>query len=308
MRNNKILITGGTGTLGNALVAAFTRLDYDITIVSRDPHKQELFHQRYPHVKCVLTDICNYKMIYRAAEGCDTVIHAAALKRVDTGERSVNEYIRVNVEGADVVAHACQDSGVDTALFISSDKCVNSLNLYGATKALGEKVWCSYNTKYSHYAALRYGNVMGSNGSVLTIWRDAIKNNQSIVVRTPAPTRFFLKIEDAINLVMKSLACTDELGGGYTVAPTGLQAFSIEELAKYIAGPDYPIEYSELGSGEKQHEILVAPGETIISRNDICLIGAERGVRVNETPDYMCSDKAPRMTPEEVIAKLGGAI
>jgi FlaA1/EpsC-like NDP-sugar epimerase len=152
---------------------------------------------------------------------------------------------------------------------------------------------------------------MGSNGSVLTIWRDAIKNGQPLIVREPSPTRFFLKVEDAINLVMRALACMDDYDGGYIMAPNNLQAFSINDLAHYIAGSDYPIEYQELGSGEKQHEILVAPGEHMIlpkRYSDLCLIESEEGTRVDETPDHMRSDKAPRMKPEEVIAKLGGAI
>lgn len=298
--DRKVFITGGTGTLGTALTRAFLAAEYQVTVFSRNPHRQAKFRELYPQVNTYLGDIRDKDLLLRAMSGSDIVIHAAALKRVDTGEYDRQEYHSVNVIGTDVVARAVADCGPRIAIMISSDKAVAPLNFYGKTKALAEGLWLAYGRNYGTiYSAVRYGNVMGSNGSVIPYWKAQVERGDSILVRVPEPTRFCMLPIDAVNLVMYAI---DYATGGDIFIHSGRGAFSIHELARYYQ-PEATWLTQELGLGEKQHEALVAPGECIEvvdAVNGIYRVNAWQSGPFVVDPLFI-SNTAPRLTAQEVI-------
>lgn len=254
----RILITGGTGSLGERLVKHYASdSDYEITVLSRDPHRQMALQKElgnYPaRAIFVLGDIRNYETVVRVCEGQDIVVHAAALKFVGLGETQVEEFITVNIGGSLNVGKACLEQGVKRSLLISSDKAVSPVNLYGKTKAVAEDYFTSIN-----YNVLRYGNVVESRGSFLWIWNES----ETIVLRKPFPTRFFVTFSEAISLIESSLAASVTRPGEIFV-PGRLRAFSLEDVAKTVF-PNKPVEEQALLSGEKQHEVLVSDSECAI--------------------------------------------
>lgn len=258
----RVLLTGGTGTLGVALTEYFLNDGYELTIVSRDGHRQAQYQQRYPQVRCIQADICDYDAMLAACIGQTIIVHAAAQKRVDVGETQIAEFYRVNVEGTRVVAQAAYDAGAHLALFISSDKAVAPINFYGMTKAIGERIWLARNdiggALPARFSAVRYGNVMGSNGSVLKVWRERRAQGLPIVVREPETTRFFMTVDDAVKLVDDALLLME---GGEIFVPTNTPAFGLYDLANEVEPDDTYWQRAPLGPREKQHEALIAPGE-----------------------------------------------
>lgn len=303
-QRRSVLITGGTGTLGTALTEAFISKGYDVSVVSRNPHRQSQFKQRFPDVELYLADICDYDVMLRACTGKDIVVHAAALKRVDIGESEITEFARVNINGTKTVADACSAAGVERALFISSDKAVSALNFYGVTKAAGERIWLDHHHANSNlamrFSAVRYGNVMGSNGSVLRIWRERLAKQLPIIVRSPSTTRFFMRVQDAVQMIFDALLYMD---GGEIFVPSTTPAFSLHDVALCVAPrSEWCIE--PLGPREKQHELLVAPGEyhEVVS-DKLCKIipdvAGEFGI-----PDWACSRTARQLDGKTVIEML----
>jgi len=301
----RILITGGTGTLGHALTDVLLKQGNELTIISRDPHKQAKYKARYPQVRTILTDICNAPQVYRACQGQDIVIHACALKRVDTGEYAVDEFHRVNVLGTQVVADAARDASIERCLFISTDKSVSPLNHYGMTKAIAERLWLARNETgtflQTMFSAVRYGNVMGSNGSVIPIWREQAERGDRITVRYPETTRFFMQPASAVKLVIDAI---NNMQGGEIFVPANTPAFALYDLAEcFQERSEWHME--PLGAHEKQHEALVAPGEY----HEPAFTGAWRvwpDMAVdNFTVDKMfCSKTAHRISGQEVIDRL----
>jgi len=299
-----VLITGGTGTLGIALTEAFINRGYTVTVVSRNPHRQSQFKQKYPNVELYLADICDYETMLRACTCKDIVIHAAALKRVDIGESEIAEFARVNIDGTKTVADACRAAGVERALFISSDKAVSALNFYGVTKAAGERIWLDHHEGNSNlgvrFSAVRYGNVMGSNGSVLQIWRERLAKQLPIVVRSPSTTRFFMRVEDAVQMIFDALLY---MQGNEIFVPLTTPAFALHDVALCVAPrSEWCIE--PLGPREKQHELLVAPGEYYETVSDrLCKIIPD--VPGDFTlPDWACSRTTRQLDGKTVIEML----
>jgi len=300
-----VLITGGTGSLGSQLIPTFLAEGYFVTIISRDPHKQAIQQAKHPEVKYILADIRDREAMLRACEGQDIVIHAAALKRMERGDTDAREYHSVNVGGTLNVAEACRLAGVEKAIFISSDKAVEAVNLYGMTKAVGERIWLAENTPYraTKFSALRYGNVVESNGSVWHVWQRRIEQGLPLVVRTPEPTRFFLSLADAVGYVQFTIK---HMQGGEIFVPASVKAFSLWELAREMQHQKY-WEYAPLLATEKQDEILAAhteyvepvKGETLMWR-----IWPYRTPTVYETAQMFHSLEAQRLTGKEVIARL----
>jgi UDP-N-acetylglucosamine 4,6-dehydratase len=292
----RILITGGTGSLGTALVRRWYDKHY-LTVLSRDPHKQTRLTAEFPKVRFVLADICNAGEVYKACEGQDILVHCAALKDVGTGEYYPSEFIRVNVTGSQTVAEAWRETHKarpNKALLISTDKACASINLYGKTKATAESVFRKYD-----YSVVRYGNVMGSNGSFLPLWRDAITQGKPIKVRTPEPTRFFLKMDDAIALIEDALDLIEHSGENGIFVPHNLKAFSIADVARAL---NHPVEMVSLLPYEKQHESLVAEGEDVVMETELL---ARIRPGWNQNWRLFKSDVAQRMTGEEVLEVLG---
>lgn len=306
MHNKRILITGGTGSLGTALVERWYN-DNEITILSRDWHKQAQMTARFPNCRYVLTDICNYDDVYRACLGQDTLIHAAASKDVQTGEYHPIEFNRVNVQGSIVVATAWSRTHREPgpggfprlprkALLISSDKAVSPINAYGQSKALATAVFRKHD-----YSIVRYGNVMGSNGSFIPKWRALIEAGQPITVRDPEPTRFYLKMSEAVDLIEDALRLIDAHGNGIFV-PHTLRAFSVWDVALMTGAR---LCHEPLLPYEKQHESLVAPGEIL---NVVSPLLGRIAPGWDGKESMYCSANAPRMTGEEVLEDLGWSV
>ncbi len=274
----RILITGGTGSLGSALVARWKE-EHNITILSRNPHNQATLKRIAPDVAFVLSDICDAGEVRWACEGQDVLIHTAALKQVDVGEfhPSVNRRM---------------------ALLISSDKAANPLNCYGGSKLLATSVF-----RRKGFSAIRYGNVVNSHGAFLEVWQKQIQEGKPIMVRMPEPTRFFLTLSDAVDLVEDALI---QMGGmptdGAIFVPHGLRAFSILEVAQYIS-KEYgcEIEYEPLLPYEKAHEILIANGEGAVSVSSLLAKVTPEWESSAYTSGAFASDKVERMKPEEVL-------
>lgn len=305
----RILITGGTGSLGQALIGRWHKT-HELTILSRNPHKQQMVQAKFglPPSAFILGDICDIDLMRRACYGQDILIHAAALKVVSQGEQFPDEYHRVNCIGSQVVAKAWADPHKSTfwhlplpreprrALYINSDKAIAPINHYGCTKRIGEVFFIERG-----FSSLRYGNVVASEGSFIHKWKDLLKKGRPIPVRYPIPTRFFLSFDSAINLIDQVLvAMGKDLNGVFI--PGGLKAFDVLSVAKALTN-DMNICRSEmLQPGEKQHEILLSQGEMAHD-----LGGDLYQVRPGWQKDNpaFSSETAPKMTGLEVLRALG---
>jgi FlaA1/EpsC-like NDP-sugar epimerase len=296
MERQRILITGGTGSLGSALVKKWYAEGHLLTIISKDPHRQHRMTSLYPDIHYVLADICNEREVLRACEGQDVLVSAAALKDVATGEYHPSEFIRVNVIGSETVAycwHQTHKDGQGKALLVSSDKAVSALNLYGVTKAASTSVFRKYD-----YSVIRYGNVVESNGSFLNKWKQAIAAGKPIKVREPEPTRFLLRMDDAIALIEDALDLIERNGNGIFV-PHGLKAFSVWQAA---AALKVPVEYEPLLPYEKRNEQLVAEGEIPVQESELL-----SRIKPGWSEEWLRfrSDNVTRMTGREILEALG---
>lgn len=304
MERKRILITGGTGSLGTALVRHWYE-QHELTVLSRNPHRQEEMESQFPNVRYILADICNEGEVYRACLGQDILIHGAALKQVSTGEFHPSEFARVNIQGTVTVteawARARRQVGNDDiapaeprkALLISSDKACQSLNCYGSSKKMSEAIFRKYD-----YSVLRYGNVVESNGSFINKWKQAIAEGKPIKVREPEPTRFLLRMTDAIALIEDALNLIEQNGNGIFV-PHSLLAFSVWQAA---AALKVPVEYESLLPYEKRNEQLVAEGEIPVRESE--LLSRIKPGWSGEWLNFR-SDNVVRMTGQDVLEALG---
>lgn len=264
MQNQVVLITGGTGSFGRAFcLEALKKCVKQVRIFSRDELKQAQMKEEIndSRVEYLCGDIRDKERLEVALEGADIVIHAAAMKRIEKCEKDPQEAIKTNVLGSMNVVNACLTRNVKHAILISTDKAVYPINLYGATKLAAEKVWNQSNTYrgLSHptkFSVVRYGNVLGSRGSVLHYFRDQIKKG-SVKVTDPDMTRYFLTIQNAVDLVQLALEFQQ---GGEIFLPV-LKAVNIYRLAHLIAG-DVSVEITSQRGAEKLHESLVTKEES----------------------------------------------
>lgn len=266
-----ILITGGTGSFGRKLVEIMLHNYHPrrLVIFSRGELKQHEMRQIYPDtngspIRYFIGDVRDKDRLYRALNRVDLVVHAAALKQVPACEYNPFEAIQTNIEGAKNVIDAAIDRGVERVMAISTDKAVNPINLYGATKLCAEKLFIQANA-YSgaggtKFSVCRYGNVIGSRGSIIPLFKKQ-RECGKITITDPRMTRFFLTLDEGVNFVMK---CAEQMHGGEIFVPK-IASASILDLAKAIA-PDCEVDYIGIRSGEKLHEILVSKDE---SRNTI---------------------------------------
>jgi len=261
-----ILITGGTGSLGQQLVETLLaqHLSKKIIVFSRDEWKQSEMGKRWPGghphaLRYFLGDVRDRDRLHRALAGVDYVIHAAALKQVPSCEYNPHEAVKTNVLGTQNVIDAAIDRGVKRVLLVSSDKAVDPINLYGATKLVAEKLAvhaCAYAGAGGPLVAVcRYGNVLGSRGSVLHLWREQAASGR-IAVTDRRMTRFWITLPEAATFVLRSLR---EMRGGEIMIPK-LPAASILELAAEVA-PGCAVDEIGIRPGEKVHETLISPNE-----------------------------------------------
>ena len=264
MFNGKtILITGGTGSFGKKCTEVLLR-DYQpkkIIIFSRDEFKQYEMALRFPKEKydCMryfIGDVRDKERLYRAFHGVDYVIHAAAMKQVPAAEYNPTECIKTNVTGAQNIINVAADRGVKKVVALSTDKACNPVNLYGATKLCSDKLFVAANAfvvqDETRYAVVRYGNVMGSRGSVIPLFLRQREEGE-LTVTDPRMTRFWITLEEGVKLVLK--AFTDMLGGEIFVPK--LPSMNIMDLAEAIA-PGVPAREVGIRPGEKIHELMIS--------------------------------------------------
>lgn len=271
MLNNKtILITGGTGSFGKKfLQMIFDRYEpKKVIIYSRDEFKQSVMQTEYKdkvdmkRVRFFIGDVRDKDRLYRAFEGVDYVIHAAAMKQVPTCEYNPMEAIKTNIHGAQNVIDAALDKGVKKVVALSTDKAVNPINLYGGTKLVSDKLFIAANAysgeKGTVFSVVRYGNVAGSRGSVIPIWQNIIDNGgKELGVTDMRMTRFWITLEQGVELVFKAL---EESKGGETYI-SKIPSFHIGDLAKAML-PDCVINEIGIREGEKLHEVMVTKDDS----------------------------------------------
>lgn len=261
-----VLITGGSGSFGNKFVEIM--LDElhprKLIVFSRDEMKQDQMRKKFPDagdspVRYFIGDVRDKDRLYRALDGVDIVVHAAALKQVVACEYNPMEAIKTNVNGAENLIDAAIDRGVEKVLALSTDKAVNPVNLYGATKLCAERLFVQANaysgTHPTRFACVRYGNVIGSRGSVIPLFLEQRKTGR-VTITDPEMTRFWITLDQGVRFVLDSIA---RMVGGEVMVPK-LPTMNIVDLATAIA-PDCEIETIGIRPGEKIHEVLISEDE-----------------------------------------------
>ncbi len=261
-----VLITGGTGSLGWSLVTRFLQTDIrKIIVYSRDEFKQyrmgKHFATNRDRLRFFIGDVRDRDRLHRAFSGVDIVIHAAALKHVNLLEYNPIEAVNTNILGARNIIDAAIDRGVEKVVALSTDKAVNPINIYGATKLVSDKLFRSAHA-YSgdsgpSFTVVRYGNVVGSRGSVIPFFRDLKKQKAPVLPITDLRmTRFFITMEKSVDLVLKAL----NLGKGGELFISRIPSCSITDLAKAIY-PEAELHETGIRPGEKLHEVLLTEDE-----------------------------------------------
>ncbi len=261
-----ILITGGTGSLGNSLVDYLLRETKArrIAVFSRDELKQQLMRARLnddPRLRWFLGDIRDLDRLKRAFHSVDFVIHAAALKQVDTGEYNPMEFIKTNVLGSQNVIDAAIETRVKKVVALSTDKASSPINLYGATKLTADKLFVAANNYSQAYgtafSVVRYGNVMGSRGSVIPYFKDLASRGEQLPITDLRMTRFWISIESAVEFVIKSL---EIMKGGELYVPR-IPSMRIIDLAKAVSSQATIVEIG-MRPGEKLHEEMISADDS----------------------------------------------
>jgi UDP-N-acetylglucosamine 4,6-dehydratase/5-epimerase len=264
----KILITGGSGSLGTALTKKLLDSKVDtIRIFSRNESKQVEMESKFndERIRFLLGDVRDYERLLMAVEDIDYVFHAAALKHVPKIEYNPFESIKTNVIGSQNVINACLKSNVKKVIGIGTDKAVSPLNTYGATKLLMEKLFVSannYSDREKHntkFIAVRYGNVLGSSGSVIPKFIDQLKSKNKVTITDPQMTRFSLTMDEALSFILKAA----EFGKGSEIFVPKMRAYTITDVKDSLTDifGDYGEEIIGIRSGEKIHETLISKDE-----------------------------------------------
>ncbi len=270
MLNNKsVLITGGTGSFGKKFTELILK-DYPdvkkIVIYSRDELKQFLLKQKYPakdypQLRFFIGDVRDRERLTRACEGIDVIIHAAAIKQVDTAEYNPTEAIRTNVDGAENVIHAALTNNVNKVVALSTDKACAPINLYGATKLVSDKLFTAANnikgSRDLTFSVVRYGNVMGSRGSVIPFFISK-RDSGVLPITHKEMTRFNISLEEGVRLVF--FAIENALGGEIFVPK--IPSYKILDVAKAVC-PDCDIVDVGIRPGEKLHEEMITETDSI---------------------------------------------
>ncbi len=259
-----ILVTGGTGSFGKKFVEIMLR-DYNpakMIVFSRDElkqHEMRVSGFNQPNLRYFIGDVRDQQRLKRAMHGVDIVIHAAALKQVPACEYNPMEAIKTNILGSSNVIEAALDAGVEKVMALSTDKAVSPVNLYGTTKLAAEKLFVQSNTyaagTATRFSCVRYGNVVGSRGSVIPIFINQRQNGKLTVTDTRM-TRFWLTLEQGVRFVIH---CTEQMHGGEVFVPK-IPSTRIVDLAKVIA-PDAELDVIGIRPGEKLHEVLINEDE-----------------------------------------------
>jgi len=312
---SSVLITGGTGSLGKALVRHLLTHEKvrRIAIFSRDELKQHHMRNEFNNdsrLRWFLGDIRDIERLKRALHNVDFVFHAAALKQVDTGEYNPMEFIKTNVLGSQNVIDACIETGVKRVVALSTDKASSPINLYGATKLTADKLFIAANNySYSYgttFSVVRYGNVMGSRGSVIPFFKQLADEGGPLPITDLRMTRFWISIEQAVSFVVDSLKM---MRGGELYVPR-IPSMKIIDLAKAVA-PDARLEEVGMRPGEKLHEEMISADDsrrTIILDNRFVVTPvvaewgyeAPNGKQMQEGHAYRSDTNDMWMTEEDI--------
>jgi len=262
----EVLVTGGTGSFGQAFVRKLIETDSPsrIVVFSRDELKQSEMKAALdnpPSVRFFIGDVRDLRRLTRAMRGIDYVVHAAALKQVDTAEYNPFEYVATNIGGSQNVVDASIDSGVKKVVALSTDKASSPINLYGATKLVADKVFQSANNyagrQDTRFSVVRYGNVMGSRGSVVPYFKALAEKGHPLPITDPRMTRFWISLDQAVDFVTSSFSM---MGGGEIFVPK-IPSMKITDLADAIF-PGCDTVASEIRPGEKLHEEMISEDDS----------------------------------------------
>jgi UDP-N-acetylglucosamine 4,6-dehydratase len=260
----KYFITGGTGSLGKALVDRLKKLGHSIVIYSRDEGKQALKFGNDKTVKCIIGDIRDFDKLHVSMkkEKPDIVIHTAALKRIDDMELHPDECIKTNIHGSDNVAKASLLTDVKKCILISTDKACQPVNVYGSSKFIAERLFTNhdYDSSSTIFSSVRYGNVIASRGSFIPLWLGLLSEAKSIKVTSLEMTRFLFTLEDAVDTV---LGAVDNCEGGEVFIPqiNSYDMSTILKAVEHLHGDSFDYEIIGLRPGEKLHEDMLAETE-----------------------------------------------
>ena len=313
-----ILITGGTGSFGNKFVEIVLKKyrPKKLIVFSRDELKQYKMAQKFTDscMRFFIGNVRDKERLHRAFDGVDIVVHAAALKQVPAAEYNPFEAVKTNVLGAENIINVAIDNRVEKVMALSSDKAVNPVNLYGATKLCADKMFIAGNSYVGYkgrpvFGVVRYGNVIGSRGSVVPFFREKSKTGK-IPITDERMTRFWITLEQAVEFVIK---CLTIMKGGEIFIPK-IPSMKIVDLASIIA-PECGFEIVGIRPGEKLHEILIPEDEIryTVEYDDLYIIqpdilGREEknwkdGRRLPEDFIYS-SDKNERWLTKEEVEKI----
>ncbi|WP_460567550.1 UDP-N-acetylglucosamine 4,6-dehydratase (inverting) [Humibacter soli] len=282
-----ILITGGTGSFGKAFISyALQNLNPSrLAIYSRDELKQYEVRNQFNNddrLRWFIGDIRDERRLSRALHGVDYVVHAAALKQVDTGEYNPFEFIKTNVLGSQNVVEASIDAGVKKVVALSTDKASSPINLYGATKLTADKIFTLGNNYAANYptrfSVVRYGNVTGSRGSIIPKWRAMSERGEKLPITDLRCTRFLITLPEAVQMVVDTF---DLMQGGELLVPH-IPSHKVVDLASAVA-PGAEFVDVGLRPGEKLHEEMISPDE---GRRAVIIEGGKYYVIEPETPQW----------------------
>ena len=267
LSNKSILITGGTGSFGKAFVDYVLNKWPDVkrlVIYSRDEQKQynmanDYPTDKFPQLRFFIGDVRDYPRLKRAMKGIDYVVHAAAMKHVHIAEYNPDECIKTNIGGADNVIRACLETEVQSVVALSTDKACAPVNLYGATKLTSDKLFIAANNIAGwnpiKFSVVRYGNVMGSNGSVIPFFLN--KRSEGVLpITDPEMTRFNITLQQGVEMVIHAL---EHAWGGELFVPK-IPSYKILDVAKAV-GPDCDIQIVGIRPGEKIHEEMITTSD-----------------------------------------------
>lgn len=300
----KVLITGGSGYLGRGIMKFWPGNSY--IVYSRDETKQDVAKQKYPGAKWVLGDVRDLDRLQYAMRDVELVIHAAAIKYIPEAEANVDECVKVNIDGTRNVITAAIRSGVSRVVGISTDKAVSPVNTYGMTKALMERLFVEANEhSTTKFTLTRYGNVVGSTGSVVTVFERQMKTQKYVTVTDPDMTRFWQSVEFSVALIKEAAMSP----AGHIVIPKA-QAMRIGDLAELVAGNRDNVHIIGVRPGEKKHEVLVGAHEATRADDHTWYYSLypQSAKFACKPPSMLSSENAPQVSKEQMSNMVAEAL